>query len=31
MKREDGHHKMNQNDDCDDKHDDNGAQKLMQM
>ena len=27
MKREDGHHKMNWNDDSDDKHDDNGAQK----
>jgi len=30
MRREDDHHKMNPSDDCDDKHDDDGAQKLMQ-
>jgi len=27
MPREDDHHNINQNDDCDDKHNDNGAQK----
>jgi len=30
MRREDGYHKMNPNDDCDNKHDDSGVRILMQ-